>query len=47
MCVCVCAGARTCVHVHVLSAAIGCDDFHIGVLMNWIELRNKELMEYQ
>jgi hypothetical protein len=43
ICVCVCV----CVHVHVLGAAIGCDDFQIGVLMNWIELRNKELTEYQ
>jgi hypothetical protein len=23
-----------CVHVHVLGAAIGCEDFQIGVLIN-------------
>ena len=49
VCVCVCARVcvRACVHVKVLGAAVGFEDFQVGVLMKWIELRNKELMESQ
>ena len=43
MCVCVCVCVCVRVRVHVLGAAIVCDDFQVGDLMNWIELRNKEL----
>ena len=32
--VCVCVCVCVCVHVHVLGAAIGCEDFQIGVLIN-------------
>jgi hypothetical protein len=40
--VCVCMY----VCVHVLGAAIGCDHFQIGILMNWIELTFKNRASY-